>query len=113
MAAAAKVRYFEDDRPELSCPLSRARQARRRRQGETQHMNYQSGSPTGGREARVRYLPGDLEVLSPGTFVRCAVTGRPVDLDDLRYWSHEVQEAYATAEIAFARYEQLRAEGRI
>jgi len=76
-------------------------------------MNYQSGIPTGGREARVRYLPGDLEILTPGTFVRCAVTGKPIPLDDLRYWSHEMQEAYATAEIAFTRYEQLRVAGKI
>ena len=109
MAAAAKVRYFEDDRPELSCPLSRARQARRRRQGETQHMNYQSGNPTGGREARVRYLPGDLEVLSPVTFVRCAVTGAVVRLEDLRYWSVEWQEAYVSPEAVLLR---LRRAGR-
>ena len=76
-------------------------------------MNIHPGHSTRSREARLRYLPGDLEVLSPGTFVRCAVTGRPVDLDDLRYWSHEVQEAYASADIAFARYEQLKAEGRL
>jgi len=76
-------------------------------------MNFQSGTPTGGREARIKYLPGDYEILAPGNFVRCAVTGRPVALDDLRYWSHEVQEAYASADIAFARYEQLKAEGRL
>lgn len=76
-------------------------------------MNYQSGGPIGGRAAGLRYLPGDFEVFSPGDFVLCAVTGRRIALDDLRYWSHEVQEAYATAEIAFARYEQLRAEGKL
>lgn len=76
-------------------------------------MNYQAGNPTAGREAKLRYLPGDFDVIQPGQFVRCAVTGQPVALDDLRYWSHEVQEAYATAEIAFRRYEQLRAEGRL
>ncbi len=76
-------------------------------------MNFQSGAPAGGREARLRYLPGDFEVIQPGQFVRCAVTGQPVKLEDLRYWSHEMQEAYATADIAFARYKQLRAEGKI
>lgn len=76
-------------------------------------MNIHPGNSTGSREARLRYLPGDFEVIAPGTFVQCAVTGRPIALDDLRYWSHEMQEAYATAEIAFARYEQLRAEGKL
>ncbi len=76
-------------------------------------MNYQSDNPVGGREARLRFLPGDFEMLQPGQFVRCAVTGQPIALDDLRYWSHEMQEAYASADIAFARYEQLRAEGKL
>ncbi|TGU57051.1 DUF2093 domain-containing protein, partial [Mesorhizobium sp. M2D.F.Ca.ET.147.01.1.1] len=29
----------------------------------------------GGKEARIRYLDGDFQVTSPGSFVRCAVTG--------------------------------------
>lgn len=76
-------------------------------------MNIQSRIEGGAREAKLRYLPGDYDVLSPGTFVRCSISGRPIPLDELRYWSAEVQEAYASPEIAFARYEQLRAEGRI
>ena len=28
-------------------------------------------------EARLRYLDGEFQVLSPGDFVRCAVTGEP------------------------------------
>ena len=35
----------------------------------------------GAREARIRYLDGDYQVLSPGAFVRCAVTGEPIALD--------------------------------
>ncbi len=73
-------------------------------------MNFQDIT---GREAKLKYLPGEYEVITPGQFVRCAVTGQPVALDDLRYWSAEVQEAYVSAETAFKRYEQLRAEGKI
>ena len=29
----------------------------------------------GSREAKIRYLDGDFQVTSPGSFVRCAVTG--------------------------------------
>ena len=76
-------------------------------------MNFQSPVDGGAREAKLRYLPGDYMVLSPGSFVRCAITGKIITLEDLRYWSAEVQEAYASPEIAFARYEQLRAEGRM
>lgn len=57
----------------------------------------------GAKEARLRYLDGDFQVTSPGSFVRCAVTGEPIPLDALRYWSVEHQEPYATAEIATRR----------
>jgi hypothetical protein len=60
-------------------------------------------------EARLRYLDGEFQVLTPGDFVRCAVTGDPIALPDLRYWSVELQEAYASAEIAFERYRATRA----
>ena len=57
----------------------------------------------GGREARVRYLDGDFQVLSPGSFVRCSVTGDPIPLDDLKYWSVARQEAYVSAAVSLAR----------
>lgn len=57
----------------------------------------------GGREAQLRYLDGDFQVVSPGTFVRCAVTGTAIPLDELKYWSVARQEAYADAEISLNR----------
>ena len=51
-----------------------------------------------GRPARLYYMAGMFRVLSPGDHVICAVTGQPIPLDDLRYWSVERQEAYASAE---------------
>lgn len=54
-------------------------------------------------EARVRYLDGDLEILSSGDFVVCAVTGRKIPLAALRYWSVDLQEAYADAAAAAER----------
>jgi hypothetical protein len=51
-------------------------------------------------------------VLTPGDFVRCAVTGEPIPLPDLRYWSVDLQEAYASAEIAFERYRATRRRTR-
>ena len=57
----------------------------------------------GGKEARIRYLDGDFQVLSPGAFVRCAVTGETIPLDELKYWSVARQEPYATAEVSLSR----------
>ncbi|MFA5899831.1 MAG: DUF2093 domain-containing protein [Hyphomicrobium sp.] len=59
-------------------------------------------------EAKVRYLGGEFQVLSPGDFVRCAVTGEPIMLPDLRYWSVELQEAYSTPEASMQRFLELR-----
>jgi hypothetical protein len=66
-----------------------------------------------GRPARLRYLSGSYHVLSPGEFVTCAVTGKRIALPALRYWSHELQEAYADATVATARYHEMAAKGRI
>ena len=63
-------------------------------------------------EARVRFMDGEFQVVSPGDFVLCAVTGRPIAIADLRYWSVELQEAYANAEIAFERHRTVKARGR-
>lgn len=51
-----------------------------------------------GRAARLHYMAGTFRVLSPGDHVICAVTGAPIPLDELRYWSVERQEAYASVE---------------
>lgn len=57
-------------------------------------------------EAVVRYLDADYVVLRPGSFVRCGVTGRPIPLDELFYWSVERQEPYADAEAALVAYQR-------
>jgi hypothetical protein len=51
-----------------------------------------------GRPARLHYMAGTFRMLTPGDHVVCAVTGQPIALDELRYWSVERQEAYASAE---------------
>lgn len=44
--------------------------------------------------AVLRYETPHLEVVKPGQFVLCAVSGERIDLEDLKYWSAEFQEAY-------------------
>jgi hypothetical protein len=56
-----------------------------------------------GREAKVRYLDADFQVLLPGEYVICAVTGAEIPLDELKYWSWERQEAYVDAHASVAR----------
>jgi len=56
-----------------------------------------------GGEAVVQYLDSNLRVIKPGAFVRCAVTGEPIPLDELKYWNVELQEAYASPEAVMMR----------
>lgn len=55
-------------------------------------------------EAQIRYLDADYVVVKPGTFVRCAVTGAPIPVEELTYWSVERQEAYADAEASLTAH---------
>ena len=57
-------------------------------------------------EAVIRYLDGDYVVLKPGSYVRCAVTGRPIPLDELSYWNVDRQEAYVDATAALRAYDR-------
>ena len=57
-------------------------------------------------EARLRFLDGDYEVLTQGAYVVCAVTGTQIPLDALRYWSVDLQEAYANPAIATKRMQE-------
>ena len=64
-----------------------------------------------GRPARLRYLSGSYNVIAPGEFVTCAVTGKRISLTALRYWSAELQEAYVDAVAATTRYTEMKAKG--
>jgi hypothetical protein len=61
-------------------------------------------------EAEVKYLDGDFRVVRSGAFVRCAVTGAAIPLEELRYWSVDLQEAYASPEAVLQRYAQSYAQ---
>jgi hypothetical protein len=60
-----------------------------------------SGPASG--EAEVKYLDGDFRVIRPGAFVRCAVTGVAIPLEELKYWDVDRQEAYASPEAVMQR----------
>ena len=57
----------------------------------------------GGGEAVIQYLDSNIRVVRPGSYVRCAVTGQPIPLDQLKYWSVERQEAYASPDAVLDR----------
>lgn len=61
-------------------------------------MNRFERRPVSTGEAEVEYLDGEIHVLRPGTYVRCAATGTPIPIEDLRYWNVDLQEAYSSPE---------------
>ncbi len=71
-------------------------------------LNFSAGRP-----AKLRYLSGSFKLVSDGDHVVCAVTGQKIPLSGLRYWSSELQEPYASAEVASARYAEAKSKGLI
>jgi hypothetical protein len=56
--------------------------------------------------AELEYLDGEYHIVKPGSFVVCAVTGVHIPLEALRYWSVDLQEAYATPADALKRLQE-------
>jgi len=65
------------------------------------NRSFDSSPMTG--EAELRYLDGDYRIIKPGAFVRCAVTGVAIPLEELKYWSVDLQEPYASPQAVMQR----------
>ena len=72
-------------------------------------MNRFERTPMPAGEARVEFLDGDFRVLSPGSYVRCAVTREAIQIEDLRYWDVDRQEAYVSPEAKLRQLGIIRA----
>ena len=59
-----------------------------------------------GTEAVVRYGDNEITSLKQGLFVRCAVSGARIPLDELRYWNVDLQEAYRSPVEASQRWRE-------
>lgn len=71
-------------------------------------MNRFERAPVAPAEAKLEYGDGEFRVMRPGSFVRCAVTGNPIPLDQLRYWNVADQEAFATPSAKLQRLKALQ-----
>ncbi len=56
-----------------------------------------------GEPALLIYSHNGFRVVRPGKYVLCAVSGEAIALEELRYWSVDRQEAYASCRIATGR----------
>jgi len=72
-------------------------------------MNAHDPEFAGNDLARLHYGDGDFAVLKPGRYVLCAVSGKKIPLEALRYWSAARQEAYAGPAEATQRFQETGA----
>ena len=71
-------------------------------------MNAHDRDFAGNDLAKLHYGDGEYAVLHPGRYVVCAVTGARIPLEQLRYWSPSLQEAYASPAEALKRWQETR-----
>lgn len=59
-------------------------------------------------EAKIHFGDADFTILEGGQFIKCAVTGQPIPLNQLRYWSAERQEAYKDAAASLTAWKKAQ-----
>ena len=57
--------------------------------------------------AKIKYLPNNFQIIETGDYVECAVSGKKISLENLNYWSVELQEPYFSYLEAFKKKEEL------
>ena len=57
--------------------------------------------------AKIKYLPNNFQIIQPGDYVKCAVSGKKINLENLTYWNVELQEAYFSYKEAFKKKEKI------
>ena len=57
--------------------------------------------------AKLKYQPNNFDIIEEGDHVICAVSGKKINLNQLRYWNVDLQEAYFSPKEAQERYEEL------
>ena len=57
--------------------------------------------------ATIKYLSNNFKIIEDGDHVICAVSGKKIYLDKLRYWNVELQEAYFSYVEADKKREEL------
>jgi hypothetical protein len=66
-------------------------------------MNRIDGHTQAAEEAELEFLDGEFRVRKAGAYVRCAVTGQTILLEDLHYWNVDLQEAYSSPDAKLRR----------
>ena len=57
--------------------------------------------------AKIKYLPNNFQIIEQGDYVECAISGKKINIENLTYWSVELQEPYYSYKEAFKKREEL------
>ncbi len=57
--------------------------------------------------AKIKYLPNNFQIIEPGDYVECAVSGKKISIENLTYWNVDLQEAYYSYYEASKKREQI------
>ncbi len=57
--------------------------------------------------AKIKYMANNFQVLEPGDYVECAVSGKKINIENLNYWNVELQESYFSYKEAFEKREKI------
>ena len=57
--------------------------------------------------AKIKYLPNNFQIIEDGDHVICAISGKQISIENLNYWSVELQEAYFSYKEAFQKREKI------
>jgi len=58
--------------------------------------------------AKIKYLPNKFQIIEPGDYVECAVSGKKINLENLTYWNVDLQEPYFSYKEACEKRENLK-----
>jgi len=57
--------------------------------------------------AKLKFLPNNFEIIEEGDHVICAISGKKILLENLKYWNVENQESYYSYIEASIKREKL------
>jgi len=57
--------------------------------------------------AKIKYLPNNFQIIEPGDYVECAVSGKKIEIEKLTYWNVELQEPYFSYKEAFKKKRKI------
>jgi len=57
--------------------------------------------------AKLKFLPNNFEIIEEGDHVICAISGKKILLENLKYWNVEDQESYFSYIEASIKKEKL------